>query len=141
MVEKWKAQEIVQYLEEQLSNSLFHDDFEANENGYRCAINDIKEKYIDEGCDYMNKQDLINDGYRHICTQNSESKMELWARFNGYKDTIVYLYYVPEKDMVLEQTRQTISYTHLDMMAQMRDKMRNDFLKFDVEYDKENIWQ
>ena len=48
MVEKWKAQEIVQYLEEQLSNSLFHDDFEANENGYRCAINDIKEKYIDE---------------------------------------------------------------------------------------------
>lgn len=43
--------------------------------------------------------------------------------------------------MVLEQTRQTISYTHLDMMAQMRDKMRNDFLKFDVEYDKENIWQ
>ena len=51
MVEKWKAQEIVQYLEEQLSNSLFHDDFEANENGYRCAINDIKEKYIDEGCD------------------------------------------------------------------------------------------
>ena len=52
MVEKWKTQEIVQYLEEQLSNSLFHDDlFEAMENGYRCAINDIKEKYIDEGCD------------------------------------------------------------------------------------------
>ena len=49
MVEKWKAQEIVQYLEEQLSNSLFHDDdFEAKENGYRCAINDIKEKYINE---------------------------------------------------------------------------------------------
>lgn len=48
MVEKWKAQEIVQYLEEQLSNSLFHDDFESMKNGYRCAINDIKEKYIDE---------------------------------------------------------------------------------------------
>ncbi len=49
LVEKWKAQEIVQYLEEQLSNSLLHDDlFEAMENGYRCAINDIKEKYIDE---------------------------------------------------------------------------------------------
>lgn len=52
MVEKWKAQEIIQYLEEQLSNSLLHDDFfETIENGYRCAINDIKEKYIDEGCD------------------------------------------------------------------------------------------
>lgn len=88
----------------------------------------------------MNKQDLINNGYKHICTQNSECKMELWARFNGYKDTIVYLYYVPEKDMVLKQTCQTIPYTQLDMMAQMRDKMREDFLKFDVEYDKENIW-
>lgn len=29
MVEKWKAQEIVQYLEEQLSNSLFHKNPEA----------------------------------------------------------------------------------------------------------------
>ena len=89
----------------------------------------------------MNKQDLINDGYKHISTQNSESKMELWARFNGYKDTIVYLYYVPEIDTALEQTRQTISYTQLDMMAQMRDKMRDDFFKLNIEYDKENIWQ
>ena len=89
----------------------------------------------------MNKQSLINDGYKYICTQNSKSKIELWARFNGYKDTIVYLYYIPETDMVLEQTRQTIPYTQLDMMAQMRDKMREDFLKLDVEYDKENIWQ
>lgn len=48
MVEKWKAQEIVQYLEEQHSNSLFHKNHEAMEDGYRCAINDIKEKYIEE---------------------------------------------------------------------------------------------
>lgn len=48
MVEKWKAQEIVQYLEEQLSNSLFHKNPEAMEDGYRYAINDIKEKYIEE---------------------------------------------------------------------------------------------
>ena len=52
MVEKWKAQEIVLYLEDQLSNSLLHDNlFEVKEDGYRYAINDIKEKYIDEGCD------------------------------------------------------------------------------------------
>lgn len=44
-------------------------------------------------------------------------------------------------DMVLEQTRQVISYTQLDMMAQMRDKMRTDFVKLNIEYDKENIWQ
>jgi len=97
--------------------------------------------FLWKGNDNMNKQSLINDGYKRICTQNSKSKMELWARFNGYKDTIVYLYYIPETDMVLEQTRQTVPYTQLDMMAQMRDKMREDFLKLDVEFDKENIWQ
>lgn len=97
--------------------------------------------FLWKGNDNMNKQSLINNGYKHICTQNSKSKMELWARFNGYKDTIVYLYYIPETDMVLEQTRQTVPYTQLDMMAQIRDKMREDFLKLDVEYDKENIWQ
>lgn len=89
----------------------------------------------------MNKQDLLANGYKHICTQSSESKIELWAKFNGYQDMIVYLYYFPEKDLALDQTRQTISYTELDMMAQMRDKMREAFLKLDVEYDKENIWQ
>lgn len=89
----------------------------------------------------MNKQDLINNGYKHICTQNSETQMELWAKFNGYMDTISYLYYIPDADTALEQTRQTISYTQLDMMAQMRNKMREDFLKLEVEYDKENIWQ
>lgn len=97
--------------------------------------------FLRKGNDNMNKQSLINNGYKYICTQNSKSKMELWAKFNGYKDTIVYLYYIPETDMVLEQTRQTVPYTQLDMMAQMRDKMREDFLKLDVEYDKENIWQ
>lgn len=94
-----------------------------------------------DGDEYMNKQDLIKNGYKHICTQNSKSKMELWARFNGYKDTIVYLYYVPETDMALEYTRHTISYTELDMMAQMRDKMRKYFFKLDIEYDKENTWR
>lgn len=93
------------------------------------------------GDDNLNKQDLIDKGYKHVCTQNSERKIELWAKFNGFKDTIVYLYYIPKMDMVLEQTRQVISYTQLDMMAQMRDKMRTDFVKLNIEYDKENIWQ
>ena len=86
------------------------------------------------GDDNLNKQDLIDKGYKHVCTQNSESKIELWAKFNGYRDTIVYLYYIPKMDMVLEQTRQVISYTQLDMMAQMRDKMRIDFVKLNIEY-------
>lgn len=88
----------------------------------------------------MNKQDLLKNGYKHICTQNSENKMELWAKFNGYQDTIAYLYYIPETDVALEQTKKCISYTQLDMMAQMRDKMREDFVKIELEYDKEGIW-
>ena len=88
----------------------------------------------------MTKQEMINQGYKYVATQNNENKMELWAKFNEYMDTIVYLYYSPEIDVALEQTRQTISYLQLDMMAQMRDKMREDFLKLDVEYDKSCIW-
>lgn len=88
----------------------------------------------------MNKQELIKNGYKHICTQNSGNKMELWAKFSGYQDTITYLYYIPETDVALAQTKRCISYTHLDMMAQMRDKMREDFVKMDLEYNKEDIW-
>ena len=88
----------------------------------------------------MTKQEMINQGYKYVTTQNNESKMELWAKFNGHMDTIVYLYYSPEIDVALEQTRQTISYLQLDMMTQMRDKMREDFLKLDIEYDKSCIW-
>jgi hypothetical protein len=89
----------------------------------------------------MNKQNLIKDGYRYICTQNSVSKMELWAKFNGYKDTVAYIYYIPETDVALEQTHQCIPYTQLDMMAQMRDKMKEDFLKLNLEFDEENVWK
>lgn len=89
----------------------------------------------------MNKQDLIKNGYKHICTQNSEDKMELWAKFSGYQDTITYLIYIPETDVALAQTKKYISYTQLDMMAQMRDKMRADFVKMDLEYNKEDVWE
>ena len=88
----------------------------------------------------MSKQEMIEQGYKYIATQNDECKIELWAKFNGYMDTVVYLYYSPENDMSLEQTRHTISYSQLDMMAQMRDKMREDFVKLDIEYDRNNIW-
>lgn len=89
----------------------------------------------------MNKQELITNGYKYIATQNSETKIELWAKFNGYMYMITYLYYFPEADIALKQSERQISYTQLDMMVKMRDKMREDFFKLDVEYDKENIWQ
>lgn len=83
---------------------------------------------------------MINQGYEYIATQNNETKIELWAKFTGYMDTITYLYYVPENDIALEQTRQFISYLQLDMMEHMRDKMRKNFLRLDVKYDKSCIW-
>lgn len=54
---------------------------------------------------------------------------------------ITYLYYIPDTDVALEQTKRCISYTQLDMMAQMRDKMREDFVKMDLEYNKKEIWK
>lgn len=35
--------EIIDYLEEQLSNSYFHNNLDGNINGYKCAINDLTE--------------------------------------------------------------------------------------------------
>jgi len=39
--------ELINYLEEQLSNSYFHSNVESNINGYKCAINDLSE-YLDK---------------------------------------------------------------------------------------------
>jgi hypothetical protein len=47
MITLENAKEIVEFLEESLSNTYFHENAEANENGYKCAINDIKERYIE----------------------------------------------------------------------------------------------
>ncbi|MEE1255624.1 MAG: hypothetical protein UHN47_03815 [Lachnospiraceae bacterium] len=88
----------------------------------------------------MNKQELINQGYKYIASKNCDVKTEIWAKFTGYEDIISYVCYNPQNDTVIEKTRQTISYTHLDMMAQMRDKMREDFLKKDTKYDSSCIW-
>ncbi len=88
----------------------------------------------------MNKQDLINQGYKYIATQNCNVKTEIWAKFTGYEDIISYVCYNPQNDAVIENTRQTISYTSLDMMVQIRNKMREYFLKEDVKYDSSCIW-
>ena len=50
----------------------------------------------------MNKQQLINNGFKHICTKNSISKVELYAKFNGYSDIITYLFYSQELDTTLD---------------------------------------
>jgi len=88
----------------------------------------------------MNKQEMIRKGYKYISTQQSGSKIELWAKFNGYLDTVVYVYYIPENDVALEQTRSTISYLQLDMMAQMRDKLKKEFIQSNFDYDESCEW-
>ena len=37
------------------------------------------------------------------------------------------------------RAKRCISYTQLDMMAQMRDKMREDFVKMDLEYKRKRF--
>lgn len=86
----------------------------------------------------MNKQELIDGGYKYIATQNHESEIEVWAKFTGYLDAIGYVYYCPETDSTL--SRDTLSYVgQLDMYAKMIDKLRANFCK-DITYDKESIW-
>lgn len=47
MITPEQANEIIEFLEENLTNNYFYDNAEANENGYRCAISDIKEHYTE----------------------------------------------------------------------------------------------
>ena len=46
----------------------------------------------------MTKQELIEQGFKYIATQNCEQKTEVWAKFTGYEDMIQYWYYFPETD-------------------------------------------
>lgn len=52
MITVENAKEVIDFLEETLSNSLFKDD--AREKGYQCAITDIKEHYIDSVMNELN---------------------------------------------------------------------------------------
>ena len=88
----------------------------------------------------MKKQDLIDNGFIHITTQNCEQKTEVWAKFSGYLDTIQYHFYLPLLDETVSNNVNTSSYLQLDMLAQIRDKMRNDFVKKDIQYDTDGIW-
>ena len=46
----------------------------------------------------MTKQELIEQGFKYIATQNCEHKTEVWARFTGLEDMIQYWYYFPKTD-------------------------------------------
>lgn len=43
----------------------------------------------------MTKQELIEQGFKYIATQNCAQKTEVWARFTGWKDAIQYWYLLP----------------------------------------------
>ena len=88
----------------------------------------------------MNKEELTRRGYKYIATQNSESKLELWAKFTGYDDIVEYLYYNPITGMSIDSTKKQESYTHIDLMSQLRDRMREDFVKYNIQYDISNRW-
>lgn len=90
----------------------------------------------------MTKQELIEQGFKYIATQNCEQKTEVWARFTGWEDAIQYWYYFPEIDQTNPGNVNVISFvSQLGLFEIMADKMRGDFLKNDVKYDSNCIWE
>ena len=91
--------------------------------------------------DFMTKQELIEQGFKYIATQNCEQKTEVWAKFTGYEDMIQYWYYFPETDQTNPGNVNTVSFVgQLGLFSIMQDKMRMDFLNKSVKYDKSCIW-
>lgn len=90
--------------------------------------------------DFMTKQELIEQGFKYIATQNCEQKTEVWAKFTGYEDMIQYWYYFPETDQTNPGNVNTVSFVgQLGLFSIMQDKMRMDFLNKSVKYDKSCI--
>ncbi len=87
----------------------------------------------------MTKGELLDSGFKYISTQNSDTKIELWAKFTGWEDAIQYIYYFPEENKT-SPIVMTTSYMQLEMFAQMRDSLRVDFFKQDIKYDSTQIW-
>jgi hypothetical protein len=87
----------------------------------------------------MTKQELTSQSFKYITTQCNDEKIELWSKFSGNNDTIQYYFYSPKLDATIG-VMQTISYMQLDMFAQMMSKMREDFCKYYIKYEKENKW-
>lgn len=92
-----------------------------------------------KGLFLMTKGQLLNSGFKHISTQNSDAKTELWAKFTGWEDAIQYYYYFPDEDKT-SPIIMTISFMQLEMFSQIRDSLRVDFLKQDIQYDFNQIW-
>lgn len=88
----------------------------------------------------MTKNEMINQGYKYIATQNCELKLELWAKFTGYEDMIAYIIYDQQEDRAIEQTEKCISYTELDMMAQLKDAMKEDLVRNNIRCNVNCMW-
>ena len=90
----------------------------------------------------MTKQELIEQGFKYIATQNCGQKTEVWARFRGLEDAIQYWYYFPEIDQTNPGSVNVISFvSQLGLFEIMSDKMRGDFINKSVKYDKDCIWK
>lgn len=90
----------------------------------------------------MTKQELIDQGFKYIATQNCEQKTEVWARFTGLEDVVQYWYYFPKTDRTNPGNVNVISFAgQLSLFEIMADKMYEDFFKNDVKYDESCIWE
>ena len=88
----------------------------------------------------MNKQELINNGYKYIATQNCNQKTELWAKFTGYLDTISYIYYLPNVDKTIPDTTMTTSLTQCEMLSKLTNGLIGEFFKQGIKIDGKQLW-
>ena len=89
----------------------------------------------------MNRQELKDKGFECICSQNSESRVELWAKLTGYENNISYIFYLPENDTTIEETRSVISYTKLNMFSILAEYMQEKFIRNKIPYNENHIWK
>ena len=89
----------------------------------------------------MNKNDLINNGYRYIAKKNADPHIEVWAKFTGKGDEVEYCYYIPDMDAIDDETVQAVSFFEdIMMFTFMREKLTSDFARLGIEHRRENVW-
>jgi len=71
--------ELINYLEEQLSNSYLHNNMEANINGYQCAINDLAEHLNNNYGDKPPKEGVL----KCSCCERWTEESKIFEHKNG----------------------------------------------------------
>jgi len=71
----------------------------------------------------MNKEELVNNGFLYITDQES-TKSEIWAKFSGYKDVVLYFYYFEKEDSTDTSIPKISDMSELEALSKIYDTLR-----------------